>query len=101
MEGWNNPQPSMRPKRSLLINLTAAVDPAYVNFQAAQDPHVLNARIETYMQYETVLLEQVKTRKGRLCQHALWQCQTKRIKSRPFSVDVNHYSGKEGENLIL
>ena len=39
--------------------LTAAVDPEYVEFLAAQGPDVLNARVETFMQYETALLGQI------------------------------------------
>ena len=42
-----------------LDKLTAAVGPEYVEFLAEQGPDVLNARVETFMQYETALLEQV------------------------------------------
>ena len=36
-----------------LDKLTVAVCPEYVEFLAAQSPDVLNARVETFMQYET------------------------------------------------
>ena len=39
--------------------VTAAVCPEYVEFLAAQDPDVLNARVETFMQYETAIVGQV------------------------------------------
>ena len=42
--------------------LTAAVRPEYVELLAAQGLDVLNARVETFMQYETVLLGKVKTK---------------------------------------
>ena len=43
-----------------LNKLTAAVGPEYVEFLAAQGPDVLNARVETFKQYETALLGQVQ-----------------------------------------
>ena len=38
-----------------LDKLTAAVGPEYVDFLAAQGLDVLNARVETFMQYEMTL----------------------------------------------
>ena len=43
-----------------LDKLTAAVGPDRVEFLAAQGPDVLNARVETFIQYETALLGQVQ-----------------------------------------
>ena len=44
-----------------LNTLTAAVGPECVDHLAAQVPDVLNARVDTFIQYETVLLGQVQT----------------------------------------
>ena len=40
-------------QKPALDKLTAAVGPDYVDILAAQGPDVLNARVETFMQYET------------------------------------------------
>ena len=45
-----------------LDKLTAAVGPKYVEFLAAKGPDVLNARVETFMQYETALLGRFRTK---------------------------------------
>ena len=39
-------------RKVVLDKLTAAVGPEYVEFLAVQDPDVLNARFETFMQYK-------------------------------------------------
>ena len=38
---------------------TAALGPEYAEFLSAQGPGVLNARVETFTQYESALLEEV------------------------------------------
>ena len=40
--------------------MTAVVGPGYLGFLAALGPKVINARVETFMQLETAILEQVQ-----------------------------------------
>ena len=49
------PTPLSEPQKAAIDKLTTAVVPGYVEFLAAQRPDVLNARVETFMQYETAL----------------------------------------------
>ena len=51
--------PLTEAQKVALDKLTAAVSLEYVEFQAAQGPDGLNARVETFMQYETDLVGQV------------------------------------------
>ena len=44
--------PITEAQKVALNKFTAAVGPEYVEFLAAQGPDVLNARVETFMQYE-------------------------------------------------
>ena len=48
--------PLSEAQKVALNKLTASVGPEYVEFLAAQGPDVLNARAETFLQYETALL---------------------------------------------
>ena len=50
--------PLTEAQKVALDKLTAAVCPEYVEFLAAQGPDVLNARVETFKQYETALVGQ-------------------------------------------
>ena len=52
--------PLSEAQKVALDKQTAAVGPEYVEFLAAQGPDVLNAHVETFMQYETALLWQVQ-----------------------------------------
>ena len=54
--------PLTETQKVALVKLTAAVGPAFVEifFLAAQFPDMINARVETFMQYETALFEKVQ-----------------------------------------
>ena len=51
--------PLSEAQKVALDKLTTAVGPEYVKFLAPQGPDVLNARVETFIQYESALLGQV------------------------------------------
>ena len=56
----NQSTPLFEAQKVALDKLTAAVVPKYVEFLAAQVPDVLNARVDTFIQYETALVGQVQ-----------------------------------------
>ena len=62
--------------------------PEYVEFLAAQGPDVLNARVETFMQYETVLLRQVQNQIASAMPTWFVAMPNEESKPRPLSVDV-------------
>ena len=80
-----------------LDKLIATIDPEYVEFLAAQGPDVLNARVETFVQYETALLGQVQNQVHSAMSTRYVAMQPEEAKPRPLRVDVKHYSGKEGK----
>ena len=77
-----------------LDNLTAALDPEYVEFLAAQGSDVLNARVETFMKYETALLGQVKNQVASAMLTRFVRCQTKRLSLVPFGWTSNITPGR-------
>ena len=81
--------------------LTAAVGPEYLEFLAAQGLDVLNARVETFIQYETALLGQVQNQVASAMPTCFVAMPDEKVKPRPLRVDVKHFSGKEGKNLTL
>ena len=84
-----------------LDKLTEAVGPEYVEFLAAQGPDVINARVETFMQYETALLGQVQKQVALAMPTRYVAMPPEEAKPRSLRVDVKHYSGKDEENLTL
>ena len=84
-----------------LDKLTAAAGPEYVKFLAAQDTFVLNARGETFMQYETALLGHIQNQVASAMPTRYVAMPLKEAKPRPLRVDFKHYFGKERENLTL
>ena len=70
-----------------------------MEFLATQGPDVLNARVETSIQYETVLLEQVQYQVASAMPTRYVAIPTEEAKTLPLRVDVKHYSGKEGKTL--
>ena len=91
--------PFSEAQKVALDNLTAALVPEYVDFLAAQGPHVLNARVETTMQYETALLGQFQNQVASAMPTRYMAMPPEKAKPRPFRLDVKYYSGKEGETL--
>ena len=79
--------------------LTAALGPKYIEFLAAQGPDVLNARVDTFMQYETTFVEQVQTQAASAMPTGFVTIPDEEVQPRSLRVDVKHYSGKEGEIL--
>ena len=73
------------------------MDPEYAEFLAAQGTDVLDARVETFMQYETSLLVQVQNQVASSMPTRYVAMPPEKAKSRPLRVDVEHYSWKEGE----
>ena len=92
--------PLSEAQKVALDKLTAAVGPEYVEFLAAQGPDVLNARVETFMQYETALLMQVQNQVASAMPTRYVAMPPEEAKPRPLRVDVKHYSGKEGETSL-
>ena len=88
--------PLTETQKVALDELTAAVDPEYVDLLVAQGPDVLNARFETFMQYKTALLWQVQNQLARAIPTRFVAMPDEEAKPRPLWVDVKHYSGKEG-----
>ena len=80
-----------------LDKLIATIDPENVEFLAAQGPDVLNARVETFMQYETALLGQVQNQVALDMPTPYVAMPQEEATPRPLQVDVKDYSGKEGE----
>ena len=63
----------------------------------AQGPDVLNARVETFKQYETALVEQVENQVALDMQTRFVAMPDEEAKPRPIRVDVKYYYGKEEE----
>ena len=81
--------------------LTAAVGREYVAFLASQGPDVLNARVETFIQYETALVGQPQSQVASAMPKSYVAMPEEEAKRRSLRVDVKHYSRKEGGNLAL
>ena len=71
--------------------------PEYAEFLVAQGPDVLNARVETFKQYETALLGPFQSQVASAMPTRFVAMPDKEAKPRSLRVDVKHYSGKEGE----
>ena len=93
--------PLFNAQKVALNNLIAAVGPEYVVFLAAQGPGVRNARVETFMQYQSSLLGQVQNQVSSAMLTRFVVVPEEEAKHRPVRVDVEHYSGKKGRNLTL
>ena len=91
------PTPLSEAQNVALQYLTAAVGPEYVEFLAAQGPDVLDARVETFMQYEAALLVQVQNQVSSAMPTRYVVMQPEEAKPRPPRVGFEHYFGKEGE----
>uniref|UniRef100_A0AAV1VE86 Uncharacterized protein n=1 Tax=Peronospora matthiolae TaxID=2874970 RepID=A0AAV1VE86_9STRA len=50
-----NPTPFSEAPKVVLDKLTASLVPEYVEFLVSQDPEVLSARVQGFMQYEATL----------------------------------------------
>ena len=84
-----------------LGKLTASVGPEYVEFLAAQGPDVLNARVESSMQYETALEGKAQNQVSSSMPTLFVAMPDEKAQHLPLRVDVKHYSGKNKENLTL
>ena len=62
---------------------------------------MLNAIVETFMQYETAFLGQVQNQAASAMLTRFVEIPVEEDKPRPLQVDVKHYSGKKGENPTL
>ena len=95
------PTPLSEAQKVALDKLAASLGPEYVEFLVAQGPDVLNARLESFLQYEATLLGQVQDQVASAMPTRFVAVPDQEAKPRPLKVDVKSYSGKEGENLIL
>ena len=62
---------------------------------------MLNARVETFMPYEMVLVGQIQNQVASYMPKRFVAMPDKEAKTRPLRVEMKHFSGKECENLTL
>ena len=79
--------PLSEAQKVALDKMTAAVCPEYVEFLAAQGSDALNARVETFMQYETALLGQVQNQEASAMPTSYVTMPPEEAKPRPLRVD--------------
>uniref|UniRef100_A0AAV1T1N7 Retrotransposon gag domain-containing protein n=1 Tax=Peronospora matthiolae TaxID=2874970 RepID=A0AAV1T1N7_9STRA len=96
-----NSTPLSEAQKVALDELTASLGPEYVEFLVSQGPEVLNARVESFMQYEAALLGQVQDQIASAMPTRYVSVPDEEAKPLPLRVEVKTYFGKEGDNLIL
>uniref|UniRef100_M4BZ91 Gag protein n=1 Tax=Hyaloperonospora arabidopsidis (strain Emoy2) TaxID=559515 RepID=M4BZ91_HYAAE len=92
-----NPTPLSEAQNVALDKLTASLGPEYVEFLVSQDPEVLTARVDGFLQHEASLLGQFQAQTASAMPTRYVSVPDEEARPRSLSLKI----GKENENLIL